>query len=150
MAVTALAAEGLGAHPRVEEGSRLILDRALPHGGWNYGNRRVFGQELRPHPGPTGLALLALAALRHEIRPRSVDQAIGYLIRTLPEVRAPVSLGWGVLGLRAWDAAPAESNQWLVRSHAAHTGRNDAACGLGLLLLAAAGHGPELVGARAM
>ena len=89
MAVMALTREGLGAHPRVEEGSRLILDRALPHGGWNYGNKRVFGQELRPQPGPTGLALVALATRKHEYRPRSVDPAIDYLIRTLPEVRAP-------------------------------------------------------------
>ena len=39
----------------------MIIDRALPHGGWNYGNKVVFGHELRPQPGPTGMALLALA-----------------------------------------------------------------------------------------
>ena len=60
--IIALDREGLGDHPRVEEGIRMILDRALTQGGWNYGNKSVFGKTLRPHPGPTGMALVALAA----------------------------------------------------------------------------------------
>src|SRR5262249_9989037 len=63
LAILALGREGLAAHARVAEGVRLLYDRALPHGGWNYGNRSVFGRELRPQPGPTGLALLALAVV---------------------------------------------------------------------------------------
>ncbi|EKD35048.1 MAG: hypothetical protein ACD_75C02077G0001, partial [uncultured bacterium] len=30
-------------HPRAEEAVKMILDRQLPHGGWNYGNTKVFG-----------------------------------------------------------------------------------------------------------
>jgi hypothetical protein len=149
MAIQALSQEGLQGHPRVLEGVRLIIDRALPHGGWNYGNKSVFGTELRPQPGPTGLALLALATRGDGTRPRCVDPAIGYLERTLPEVDSPSSLGWGVLGMRAWDAAPAGSGDWLRRSWERHSGRLDVACGLGLILLAAAEHGPEYLGARA-
>ena len=66
MAILALDREGLGNHPRVAEGIRVVLNRALAQGGWNYGNTSVFGRQLRPQPGPTGLALLALAAQREQ------------------------------------------------------------------------------------
>jgi hypothetical protein len=149
MAILGLSLEGLHGHPRVLEGVRLIVDRALPHGGWNYGNKSVFRTELRPQPGPTGLALLALATRGDDLRPPVVDPALGYLKKTLPEVDSPCSLGWGVLGMRAWDAAPAGSGDWLRRSFERHSGRPDTACGLGLLLLAAVEQGPGLLGARA-
>jgi len=136
MAILALDREGLAYHPRVTEGIRVVLDRALPAGGWNYGNTSVFGRQLRPQPGPTGLALLALAAQPSQHRPRSVDPAIAYLLRTLPEIRAPISLAWGVLGLRAWNATPAAAADWLSASYAQYTGRPDMTTGLGLLLLA--------------
>ena len=99
---------------------------------------------LRPaastQPGPTGLALLALAAHASEHRPRSVDPAIAYLLRTLPDVRAPISLAWGVLGLRAWNASPAAAADWLSESYSLHSGRRDVTTGLSLLLLA---HGDD-------
>ena len=136
MAILALQREGLGNHPRVEEGIRVVLNRALSSGGWNYGNTSVFGRQLRPHPGPTGLALLALAAQGVKPRPRAIEPAIAYLLRTLPDVRAPVSLGWGVLGLRAWKASPAAAADWLSESYMLYTGRRDVTAGLSLLLLA--------------
>jgi hypothetical protein len=147
LAILALAREGLAAHARVAEGVRLLFDRALPHGGWNYGNRSVFGRELRPQPGPTGLALLALAVVSSTERPGPVDQAINYLRNTLPEINAPISLGWGVLGLRAWDCCPQEAAAWLCRSYALHSSRCDSTSGLGLLLMAHEA-GPSLLISR--
>lgn len=47
---------------RVQEGRRLLLDRALATGGWNYGNPQVFGRELGFQPDLTSLSLLALEA----------------------------------------------------------------------------------------
>ncbi len=38
----------------------MFRDRACPGGGWNYGNGRALGQDLRPYPDTTALALLAL------------------------------------------------------------------------------------------
>ena len=145
MAILALDREGLGYHPRVAEGIRVVLNRALAQGGWNYGNTSVFGRQLRPQPGPTGLALLALAAQASKHRPRSVDPAIAYLLRTLPDVRAPISLAWGVLGLRAWNASPVAAADWLSESYSLHTGRPDVTAGLSLLLLA---HGDDPLVAR--
>ncbi|MGC8639438.1 MAG: hypothetical protein ACP5XB_06120 [Isosphaeraceae bacterium] len=136
LAIIALDRQGLGDHPRVEEGIKLILDRALHSGGWNYGNKSVFGRALRPHPEPTAMALLALAARRANKCPRAVDPALRYLRQVLPGIDAPCSTAWGVLGLRAWNACPAEADAWLARSFARHGGRRDITAGLGLLALA--------------
>jgi hypothetical protein len=135
LAILALRREGYKEHPRVLEGIHLIRDRALPGGGWNYGNTSAFGHTLRPQPGPTGLALLALA--HRKGRQAMIERAIAYLNATLPGVRAPASLGWGLLGLRAWNASPAEANRWLSESFARATARPDAAPRLAHLLLAA-------------
>ena len=59
-ACLALRRAGYGSHPRVEEGIRLLLDRASDEGGINYGNRRILGRITEPIPGPTALMLLAL------------------------------------------------------------------------------------------
>jgi hypothetical protein len=61
LGVIALKAAGHERHERVQEAIRMILDRQLPHGGWNYGNTFVFGRELRPMPESSGAALAGLA-----------------------------------------------------------------------------------------
>ncbi len=45
---------------RLELAEAMMLDRACPDGGWNHGNGRVLGQDLRPYPDTTALALLAM------------------------------------------------------------------------------------------
>jgi hypothetical protein len=135
LAILALCREGLGDHPRVRQGLDLILDRSIASGGWNYGNREVFGRALRPQPGPTGLALLALAA-RGESAP-AVPAAIDYLQRTLPDLRCAASLGWGLLALRAHRASPATVDSWLAEAFDRCASRPDSTVGLALLLLAA-------------
>jgi hypothetical protein len=135
LAILALCREGSSAHPRVRQGVGLILDRSVAGGGWNYGNKAVFGRALRPQPAPTGIALLALAA-RGDCTP-AVLAALDSLKTSLPHVRAAVSLGWGVLGLRAHRAAPDQSESWLAEAYEQCTGRPDATLGLAILLLAA-------------
>jgi hypothetical protein len=110
-AVLALRAAGRADHPRVREGSRLILDRALPGGGWNYGNRQVLEHVLRPFPATTGVALAAVSGARRDGR---VNAALAYLRDELEFVRAPLSLAWGVIGMRAWDVTPLEGAHWLT------------------------------------
>ncbi len=141
-AILALSREGFGDHPRVQQGLDLILDRAIPGGGWNYGNRAVFGRTLRPQPGPTGIALLALAALG--VSTPVIPAAIDYLLGTLPNVRAAASLGWGVLGLRAYHACPSVADSWLADALDRSLRRTDATLGLAVLLLAAADGGLRL------
>jgi hypothetical protein len=144
MAILALCRESWGDHPRVIEGIRLILDRALDRGGWNCGNKRVFGHELRPLPGPTGTALLALAA--HGDRSPTVSRALDYLRGTLPSVRAPVSLGWGVLALRAYHVCPVQADRWLAEAYETCRRRPDSTMSLALLLLAAGADESGLIG----
>jgi hypothetical protein len=140
MAIIALCAEGCRDHARVRRGLDLIADRAISGGGWNYGNKVVFDRVLRPQPGPTGMALLALAAGGRADSP-AVPPAIDYLRRALPPIRAAASIGWGVLGLKAHDACPPEAAAWLEGAYAHGSGRPDATLGLALLLLAS---GPRM------
>lgn len=145
-AMIALRAQGQGDHPRVREGRRLIEDRAIPSGGWNYGNNIVFGTPLRPQPAPTGMALLALAGPMPP--PAAVSQAIAYLEASLPAIRSAQSLGWGLLGLAAWNVLPEPAGRWLAETHQQTTRRgSDEARELGFLLLAAGGGWPAWTGA---
>ena len=132
-AVLALRTGGMNSHPRLRDGVAVLLDRAIPGGGWNYGNRRMFGADLRPFPGPTGVALTALAA---EHPSTQVSEAITYLAAELTNVRAPLSLAWGLIGLTACNRRPAQADEWLEetagRIRAAETGPLDDA----LMLLA--------------
>lgn len=103
MAVIALKATGNGNHDRVLEAIQMMLDRQLPHGGWNYGNTLVFGRELHPMPESTGAALAALAG---KVEPGTVARSLDYLQGEVNRLCTPISLGWCLLGLAAWDLCP--------------------------------------------
>lgn len=103
LGVMALTAAGYGRHERVQEALRMIEDRQLPHGGWNYGNTFVFGRELRPMPESTGTALTGLAG---HVDAGMVARSLDYLQGEINSMRTPVSLGWGLLGLAAWGQSP--------------------------------------------
>jgi hypothetical protein len=135
MAVLALKREQLSNHPRVVEGLKLIADRAIPSGGWNYGNKLIFGHVLRPQPGPTGMALLALTGSGASWS--LVGPALAYLEAALPAIRSAPSLAWGLLGLRAWGRYPDLADHWLAEAAGHAFGRSDAALRLAHLLLAA-------------
>jgi len=109
-AILALRKVGMSEHARVREGTKMILDRAIPGGGWNYGNPRVYRNTLRPFPGTTGIALTALAGQPSDLR---TDAGIAYLSHELRRVRSPLSLGWGLIGLTAWGRRPEEASVWL-------------------------------------
>jgi hypothetical protein len=127
--VLALKAAGHDEHPRTREAVRLLLDRLLPTGGCNYGNTTVLGQQLRPHIGPTGVVLLALAgeAIHDSRLPKSLD----YLRRELSPRTPCISLCYGLMGLAAHDQFPEEADAWLAQ----HAQRRD--WKLALLALAA-------------
>ena len=79
--VLALRSADQAGHPRCREAVKLLLDRQLPEGGWNYGNTTVLGHVLRPQVQPTGLALAALAG-ETDIRPK-VHRSLDLLGQTL-------------------------------------------------------------------
>lgn len=132
-AILALRATGRADNDRVREGLRLIWDRAIPGGGWNHGNTRVYQQMLPPFPAPTGIVLAALAGTT---RTPAIDAAIQYLTRTLADVRAPITLGWGLIGLTAWNARPPAADAWLAESAARVVSQRGRSVETALLLLA--------------
>jgi hypothetical protein len=103
LCMMALRASGQGQHERVTEGIRMMLDRQLPHGGWNYGNTLMFGKELHPMPESTGAALTGLAGV---VDREKLARSLAYLEGEPNRLRTPISLGWALLGLGAWDLWP--------------------------------------------
>lgn len=139
LAVLALSRAGHAAHPRVGEGVRLLLDRQLARGGWNYGNTTVYGVELRPQIDATGAALAALAGAAEA---GAVAVSLALLESSLPGVRTPLSLGWGIVGLAAWGRRPAAADAWIEECLALGERRGGwATTHLALLMAASAGVG---------
>jgi hypothetical protein len=103
LAVIALRHAGLNQHERVGEAVQMILDRQLPHGGWNYGNTLVLRRELRPMPESTGAALVALTGM---IDRAEVTRSLDYLQGEVGRLQTPISLGWALMGLAGWDLWP--------------------------------------------
>lgn len=138
-ALLALRAAGYEDHPRIQEATKLLLDRALPDGGWNYGNTLTLGQILQPFPCTTGIVLTALKGLPINKR---IEESIHYLTTELPRIRSPLSLGWGLMGLTAWNARPQHTRGWL-REAANKTRQREAnALHASMLLLADAKQNP--------
>ncbi len=93
MAMIFLKAIGRGGESRVRQGAALLRNRALPGGGWNYGEAVVLGEPMYPTIVPTALALLALAD-----EPDGTTQAaLDWLRSQRGRVRSPVSLGWAAV-----------------------------------------------------
>jgi hypothetical protein len=145
MAVMALRRSGRFDCDQVRHGSRLILDRAIRGGGWNYGNTMVFGADLRPQPAPTGWALLALAGNVPSDAPQ-VARGCEYLESTLPGTRAPWSLGLGLMALAAWSRLPRQSQAWLETASLRAAQRPDPVLQLAWLLMASSRRSLELLG----
>src|SRR3990172_8129512 len=110
LSILALRISGFGEHDRVREGIRLLMDRQLPSGGWNFGNTLTYGKELYPQADCTGLALSALTDC---VSPGEVGKSITYLQSRVMQVRTPISLGWGILGLGAWGRRPGQATAWV-------------------------------------
>ena len=101
----ALAAMGRGEAPQLAEAARMLLDRQLPRGGWNYGNTVVFHHTLLPMPESTGEALTALAALPKPPDRAAVAASITYQASPECAVATPLTAAWRAFGLTAWNAA---------------------------------------------
>ncbi len=111
LCMIALSINGHESHQRVNQGEQMLMNRQLPQGGWNYGNTTILGKELQPFPESTGIALSALAG---RVPQTAIDKSLNYLLHALPQLRTPISLSWGVLGLQAWNRAPRQAETWLL------------------------------------
>lgn len=86
-ALVALTLAGKSEHPRSVEGRRLLENRCIREGGWNYGNKVVFNHTLMPFWDTTALALLALGNSNPELRDRNLE----LLEKSLPEIHSLLS-----------------------------------------------------------
>lgn len=121
----------------------MLLDRQLPDGGCNYGNTSVIGTVLRPHPQPTGLALLALA---NEPSARShIARSVAYLSRAIDRDTTTVSLCWALLGLAANGAMPEAGTDWLKQAFYRVQQQDRSPYKFALIALAAQGEKSPLV-----
>ncbi|HNQ01039.1 MAG TPA: terpene cyclase/mutase family protein [Syntrophales bacterium] len=112
LSILALRSAGHNDHERVSEGARLLLDRQLSRGGWNYGNTTVFGTELASMPESTGLALSALSGLTAG---QAVSGSIAKIKESVRSLKTPLSLGWAILGLSAWGERPSDTHDLIDR-----------------------------------
>jgi len=102
-ACLALGHAGFSGHGRVQEGIRLLLDRAFDDGGVNYGNRQVLGRRTEPIPGPTAIMLLAVQG--HGKEPR-VAASVAYLLRQALASQDLEHLSWARLALDCYREQP--------------------------------------------
>jgi hypothetical protein len=112
-AILALKLCGYSQHARVQEAIRLMLDRQLPDGGWNYGNTIVYDQVLLPQPDTTGIALAALSGLVDKV---AIEKSLFYLKNEVVHCRTPLSLGWAIIGLSAWQDKPPQTDTLISES----------------------------------
>lgn len=99
----------LGLQRRIDVGERMLLERRAADGGWNCGNRRVYGIELPSYPETTAIALIALKGNPKLDLAASLQVASRYS----RESRSPLALCWLRMAgdLYGFDApAPAESD----------------------------------------
>lgn len=113
LSLLALRCTGYDGHQRCREGEQMLMQRQLPHGGWNCGSTVVYGQELRPQPDASGVALAALAG---RVPREEIEKSICYLKERVAGLRTPFSLAWSLLGLGAWGERPVQARRWIAET----------------------------------
>jgi hypothetical protein len=81
---------------RIRLGIDMLLDRACAGGGWNSGNRIVYGVPLPAHVEATAIALLAL---QDEDRTPVIRASLAWLKQKSAAVASVESLAWCILCL---------------------------------------------------
>ncbi|MDF1501892.1 hypothetical protein, partial [Roseisolibacter sp. H3M3-2] len=99
LALRAAGVRGARAEERAGQGTRMLLDRAVPGGGWNYGNTKVLGQDVAPYPDTTAWALLALRG--EPTAAAASREGVARLDTMLAHTRSTLARALGALALRA-------------------------------------------------
>jgi hypothetical protein len=133
--VLALRNADLANSPHYHEAVKLLLDRQLPKGGWNYGNTITLGNELRPHVQATGLALAALAKEK-DVHPK-IQRSLDWLQRTLSDNTTTASLCYALMGLAGHGIRPTAAEGWLSAAYGRTMAHGGSPYHLALLVLAA-------------
>ena len=92
----------LEAAERIRVGEQFLFDRVCHDGGWNYGNKEVYGTKLWPYVPTTAVALLAMQDHRnHSVVTRSLEQ----LQKDVASERSVVAIALTIICLRAYGVA---------------------------------------------
>jgi hypothetical protein len=111
--ILALRSAGYSQHDRLHEAARMILNRQILSGGWNYGNTTVFQKELLPMPDQTGIALCALAGM---VKRSTVQKSIDHAAKEIDSLASPRSLCWSLFGLKAWGFTIPDTRRFVLNS----------------------------------
>ena len=84
------------ARQRIRTGVEMLFDRACVGGGWNAGNRIVYGAPLAAHVEPTAIALIAL---QNELPNQIIRDSLAWLRLRVESLTASWSLSWSILSL---------------------------------------------------
>jgi hypothetical protein len=95
-----------GLNVAIAEAESLLRQRMCTEGGWNYGNAKVLGEELRAYPLTTAIALIALQ------HPSSSEcqRSLAYLERAMESERSGLALCMAVNCFSLYDM---ESERWM-------------------------------------
>jgi hypothetical protein len=133
LAVKKLCLEQASARARIDEAERLMRDRMCAGGGWNYGNKEVYGQSLLPHVPPTAAGVLAFQDRRSE---PFVVSAVDILEKQGPREGSAAALAVAWIALSAVQApAAALARQLSERVSPAEAVGNLAVIGMLLYVL---------------
>ena len=98
-ALLAFKSSGLNDDPRAMQGRKLLLDRQIASGGWNYGNKEVRSTQLLPFWDTTALALLALQGSAES---SLADISLRVLEKEAPDIKSLYGLSLAVICLQAY------------------------------------------------
>jgi Prenyltransferase and squalene oxidase repeat len=87
---------------RILAGAKLLMDRKVPSGGWNFGNPFSKSYELPATPLSTAIALTALAATGASEDKPAVAAGLRFLERSLGGDLSTVALAWTLVALQAY------------------------------------------------
>jgi hypothetical protein len=84
------------ARQRIRTGVEMLFDRACVGGGWNAGNRIVYGAPLAPHVEPTAIALIAA---QNELPNQIIRDSLAWLQLRVESLTTTWSLSRSILSL---------------------------------------------------
>ena len=82
---------------RTAMAERMLLERRCHDGGWNYGNRKVYGVDLLCYPETTAIALIGLKGVPSPHLAGSLQLAA----RLCAESRSPLARAWLTIALQS-------------------------------------------------
>jgi len=96
---------------RINEGERLLIDRCVATGGWNYGNSNMLGQTLRSYVPTTALALMAMKERKDEA---CVERSLAFLKAQRLSEPSAMALGLAIIALRTFGEAVSDVKDLLI------------------------------------